>query len=69
MNFAAPIALFSGQPLASGYGGGGGEHNHYGVLGALNAAYRPVQETANQQNRDGDHHHSHQEDGTTSHHS
>ncbi|XP_018442426.1 transcription factor TCP15-like [Raphanus sativus] len=69
MNFAAPIALFSGQPLPSGYGGGGGEQNHYGVLGALNAAYRPVQETANQQNRDGDHHHSHQEDGSTSHHS
>ncbi|ESQ28268.1 hypothetical protein EUTSA_v10018834mg [Eutrema salsugineum] len=72
MNFAAPIALFSGQPLASGYGGGGGggEHNHYGVLAALNAAYRPVQETGNnQQNRDGDHHHNHQEDGSTSHHS
>ncbi|KAG2321532.1 hypothetical protein Bca52824_014745 [Brassica carinata] len=72
MNFPAPIALFSGQPLASGYGGGGGsggEHNHYGVLAALNAAYRPVQETANQQNRDGDHHHNHQEDGSTSHHS
>uniref|UniRef100_A0A1J3EYM5 Transcription factor TCP15 n=1 Tax=Noccaea caerulescens TaxID=107243 RepID=A0A1J3EYM5_NOCCA len=74
MNFAAPIALFSGQPLAPGYGGGGGggggEHNHYGVLAALNAAYRPVQETANQQNRDGEHHHNHhQEDGSTSHHS
>lgn len=78
MNFAAPIALFSGQPLASGYGGGGGgggggEHSHYGVLAALNAAYRPVAETANhnnnQQNRDGDHHHNHQEDGSTSHHS
>ncbi|CAN7040361.1 hypothetical protein BRARA_B01875 [Brassica rapa] len=69
MNFAAPIALFSGQPLASGYGGGGGDHNHYGVLAALNAAYRPVQETASQQNREGDHHHSHQEDGSTSHHS
>ncbi|KAJ4909635.1 Transcription factor TCP15 [Raphanus sativus] len=64
MNFAAPIALFSGQPLASGYGGGGGEHNHYGVL----AAYRPVQETANQQNHEGDHHHNPQEDGSTSHH-
>ncbi|CAF2063594.1 unnamed protein product [Brassica oleracea var. botrytis] len=73
MNFPAPFALFSGQPLASGYGGGvgggGGEHNHYGVLSALNAAYRPVQETENQQNRDGDHHHNHQEDGSTSHHS
>nr|UDM55043.1 TCP transcription factor 27 [Rorippa aquatica] len=75
MNFAAPIALFSGQPLASGYGGGGGsgEHGHYGVLAALNAAYRPVAETANhnnnnQQNRDGDHH-NHQEVGSTSHHS
>ncbi|RID55710.1 hypothetical protein BRARA_G02956 [Brassica rapa] len=71
MNFPAPFALFSGQPLASGYGGGGGgggEHNHYGVLSALNAAYRPVQETANQQNH-GDHHHNHQEDGSTSHHS
>ncbi|CAN8239106.1 unnamed protein product [Cochlearia groenlandica] len=63
MNFAAPIALFSGQPLASGgYGGGGGEHNHYGVLAALNGAYRPVQETGSQQNREGDHH-NHQEDG------
>ncbi|KAF8048567.1 hypothetical protein N665_2474s0001 [Sinapis alba] len=72
MNFPAPFALFSGQPVASGYGGGGGggEHNHYGVLAALNAAYRPVQETANQQNRDVDHHHhNHQEDGSTSHHS
>ncbi|KAF8059227.1 hypothetical protein N665_1233s0007 [Sinapis alba] len=73
MNFAAPIALFSGQPLGSGYGGGGGgggeHHNHYGVLAALNAAYRPVQETANQQNREGDHHQHHQEDGSTSHHS
>ncbi|CAH8327072.1 unnamed protein product [Eruca vesicaria subsp. sativa] len=67
MNFAAPIALFSGQPLASGYGGG--EHNHYGVLAALNAAYRPVQETVNQQNREGEHNHNHQEDGSTSHHS
>ncbi|KAJ0241284.1 Transcription factor TCP15 [Hirschfeldia incana] len=67
MNFPAPFALFSGQPLASGYGGG--EHNHYGFLSALNAAYRPVQETENQQNREGDHHHNHQEDGSTSHHS
>ncbi|CAH8363808.1 unnamed protein product [Eruca vesicaria subsp. sativa] len=68
MNFPAPFALFSGQPLASGYGGGG-DNNNYGVLSALNAAYRPVQETENQQNREGDHHHNHQEDGSTSHHS
>ncbi|KAJ4874682.1 Transcription factor TCP15 [Raphanus sativus] len=66
MNFPAPFALFSGQPLASGYGGG--EHNHYGVLSALNAAYRPVHETENQENRDGDHHPNHQEDGSTSRH-